>query len=158
MYFVRHALYPLYDLQCVVLNILNNTVEYQTCSQLPLIYSRKGIWQGNLMGAKVPVKEGEKASHFSSFLPLRQRNLTKSFPLTSAYTETTEYESGAIQILWSTIQHLNTSTLGWKPGLKLTFYSHFLVSGYWHWGWITNLSTLFLIHLFLYSNETLLLK
>ena len=87
MYFVRHALYPLYDLQCMVLNILNNTVEYQTCSQLPLIYSRKGIWQGNLMGAKVPVKEGEKASHFSSFLPLMHRNLTKSFPLITVHTQ-----------------------------------------------------------------------
>ena len=89
MYFVRYALYPLYDLQCscMVLNILNNTVEYQTCSQLPLIYSRKGIWQGNLMGAKVPVKEGEKALHFSSFLPLMHRNLTKSFPLITVHTQ-----------------------------------------------------------------------
>ena len=71
MYFVRYALYPLYDLQCLcmVLNILNNTVEYQTCSQLPPIYSRKGIWQGNLMGTKVPVKEG------------------KSFPLITVHTQ-----------------------------------------------------------------------
>ena len=53
----------------------------QTRTQLPLIYSRKGIWNGNLWRPKTLGKEeGKVTSCFSSILPLMHRELTKSFP------------------------------------------------------------------------------
>jgi len=39
------------------------------------------------MHAKALEKEGEKALHFSTFLPLMHRKLTKSFPLITVHTE-----------------------------------------------------------------------
>ena len=41
----------------------------QTCTQSPLIYSRKGIWKGNLTRAKVLGKEGGKVTTLRVFPP-----------------------------------------------------------------------------------------